>query len=90
MSRFRMYPTPAQAEQMLLHCAHARYVWNCRAACVLEAGPRVRARFCGAVPSADRSPAGQRVAGRRERGRAAAGPEGLRHGQKRPLHLRLR
>lgn len=28
MSRFRMYPTPAQAEQMLLHCAHARYVWN--------------------------------------------------------------
>ena len=28
MSRFRMYPTPAQAEQMLVHCAHARYVWN--------------------------------------------------------------
>ncbi|MFF7476371.1 RNA-guided endonuclease TnpB family protein [Streptomyces sp. NPDC008092] len=28
MSRFRMYPTPVQAEQMLLHCAHARYVWN--------------------------------------------------------------
>ncbi|MER7172926.1 RNA-guided endonuclease InsQ/TnpB family protein [Streptomyces mesophilus] len=28
MSRFRMYPTPAQAQQMLLHCAHARYVWN--------------------------------------------------------------
>ncbi|MFJ2577358.1 transposase [Kitasatospora aureofaciens] len=28
MSRFRMYPTPQQAEQMLLHCAHARYVWN--------------------------------------------------------------
>ncbi|MEU9407051.1 transposase [Streptomyces sp. NPDC048281] len=28
MSRFRMYPTPEQAEQMLLHCAHARYVWN--------------------------------------------------------------
>ncbi|WGD43942.1 RNA-guided endonuclease InsQ/TnpB family protein [Streptomyces cathayae] len=28
MSRFRMYPTAAQAEQMLLHCAHARYVWN--------------------------------------------------------------
>ena len=23
-----MYPTPAQAEQMLTHCAHARYVWN--------------------------------------------------------------
>ncbi|MER6081722.1 transposase [Streptomyces sp. NPDC001833] len=28
MSRFRMYPTPAQSEQMLLHCTHARYVWN--------------------------------------------------------------
>ncbi|MEU6282365.1 transposase [Streptomyces sp. NPDC047028] len=28
VSRYRMYPTPAQAEQMLLHCAHARYVWN--------------------------------------------------------------
>ncbi|MDX3311576.1 RNA-guided endonuclease InsQ/TnpB family protein [Streptomyces sp. NPDC054884] len=28
MSRFRMYPTREQAEQMLLHCAHARYVWN--------------------------------------------------------------
>ncbi|MFF5359256.1 RNA-guided endonuclease InsQ/TnpB family protein [Streptomyces scabiei] len=23
-----MYPSPAQAEQMLTHCAHARYVWN--------------------------------------------------------------
>ncbi|MGJ5894351.1 RNA-guided endonuclease InsQ/TnpB family protein [Streptomyces niveiscabiei] len=28
MVRFRMYPTRAQEEQMLLHCAHARYVWN--------------------------------------------------------------
>jgi transposase len=28
MSRFRMYPTRAQAGQMLTHCAHARYVWN--------------------------------------------------------------
>ncbi|MCX4910033.1 transposase [Streptomyces sp. NBC_00878] len=28
MARFRMYPTPQQAEQMLQHCAHARYVWN--------------------------------------------------------------
>jgi putative transposase len=29
MSRYRLYPTPAQ-EQVLLgqHCAHARYVWN--------------------------------------------------------------
>ncbi|MEU1450333.1 RNA-guided endonuclease InsQ/TnpB family protein [Streptomyces mirabilis] len=23
-----MYPTPQQEQQMLLHCAHARYVWN--------------------------------------------------------------
>jgi len=28
MSRFRIYPTCEQAEQMLLHCVHARYVWN--------------------------------------------------------------
>ena len=28
MSRFRIYPMPAQERQMLLHCAHARYVWN--------------------------------------------------------------
>ncbi|MFD7688949.1 RNA-guided endonuclease InsQ/TnpB family protein [Streptomyces sp. NPDC059781] len=28
MSRFRMYPTGAQEQRMLLHCAHARYVWN--------------------------------------------------------------
>ncbi|MFF5364875.1 helix-turn-helix domain-containing protein [Streptomyces scabiei] len=28
MSRFRMYPSRAQAERMLTHCALARYVWN--------------------------------------------------------------
>ncbi|MEU1030268.1 transposase [Streptomyces mirabilis] len=28
MARFRMYPTGGQERQMLLHCAHARYVWN--------------------------------------------------------------
>ncbi|WP_369254329.1 RNA-guided endonuclease InsQ/TnpB family protein [Streptomyces sp. R35] len=28
MSRFRLYPTPAQESVMLGHCAHARYVWN--------------------------------------------------------------
>ncbi|MET7334139.1 transposase [Nonomuraea sp. NPDC005650] len=28
ISRFRMYPTSEQEQQMLLHCAHARYVWN--------------------------------------------------------------
>ncbi|MEW2115358.1 transposase [Streptomyces sp. NPDC005474] len=28
MAKFRMYPTCAQEEQMLLHCAHARFVWN--------------------------------------------------------------
>ncbi|MEU9185891.1 transposase [Streptomyces sp. NPDC048484] len=28
MSRFRMYPTREQEQQMLSHCAHARFVWN--------------------------------------------------------------
>ncbi|THV38546.1 RNA-guided endonuclease InsQ/TnpB family protein [Glycomyces buryatensis] len=28
MARFRMYPTSGQEQQMLLHCAQARYVWN--------------------------------------------------------------
>ncbi|WP_406838504.1 RNA-guided endonuclease InsQ/TnpB family protein [Streptomyces sp. AHU1] len=28
MARFRMYPTSEQADVMLGHCAHARYVWN--------------------------------------------------------------
>jgi putative transposase len=28
MSRYRLYPTPAQERVLLEHCAHARYVWN--------------------------------------------------------------
>jgi putative transposase len=28
MSRYRLYPTPAQEDMLLGHCAHARYVWN--------------------------------------------------------------
>ncbi|MEU9137840.1 transposase [Streptomyces sp. NPDC048404] len=28
VAKFRMYPTSGQEQQMLLHCAHARYVWN--------------------------------------------------------------
>ncbi|MEU4603342.1 transposase [Kribbella sp. NPDC023972] len=28
MSRFRMYPTPAQQAALLQQCRHARYVWN--------------------------------------------------------------
>jgi putative transposase len=28
MSRYRLYPTPAQEEILLGHCSHARYVWN--------------------------------------------------------------
>jgi transposase len=28
MSRYRMYPAPAQAAGLLEHCGHARYVWN--------------------------------------------------------------
>jgi transposase len=28
MSRYRLYPTPAQQAVLREHCAHARYVWN--------------------------------------------------------------
>jgi putative transposase len=28
MSRYRLYPTPAEQDVLLEHCAHARYVWN--------------------------------------------------------------
>ena len=28
MSRYQLYPTPAQEDVLLGHCAHARYVWN--------------------------------------------------------------
>jgi putative transposase len=28
MSRYRLYPTPAQEDVLFGHCAHARYVWN--------------------------------------------------------------
>jgi len=28
MSRYRLYPTPAQEMALLAHCAHARFVWN--------------------------------------------------------------
>jgi putative transposase len=28
VSRFRLYPTPAQADALLGHCKHARFVWN--------------------------------------------------------------
>jgi putative transposase len=28
MSRYRLYPTPAQEDVLLSQCAHARYVWN--------------------------------------------------------------
>jgi putative transposase len=28
VSRYRLYPTPAQEAILLGHCAHARYVWN--------------------------------------------------------------
>jgi putative transposase len=28
VSRYRLYPTPAQQDVLLRHCAHARYVWN--------------------------------------------------------------
>ncbi|WP_405058459.1 transposase [Kribbella sp. NBC_01505] len=28
MSRYRLQPTPQQADALLLHCRHARFVWN--------------------------------------------------------------
>ena len=28
MSWYRLYPTPEQEAVLLVHCAHARYVWN--------------------------------------------------------------
>jgi transposase len=28
MARYRLYPTAAQEAALLMHCAHARYVWN--------------------------------------------------------------
>ena len=28
MSRYRLYPTPAQQAVLREHCGHARYVWN--------------------------------------------------------------
>lgn len=28
VSRYRLYPTPTEAAQLLAHCGHARYVWN--------------------------------------------------------------
>jgi putative transposase len=28
MSRYRLYPTPAQEDVLFGHCTHARYVWN--------------------------------------------------------------
>jgi transposase len=28
MSRYRLYPTPAQQAVLRDHCGHARYVWN--------------------------------------------------------------
>ncbi|UQA93136.1 helix-turn-helix domain-containing protein [Streptomyces halobius] len=54
-----MYPTPAQAEQMLLPCAHARYVWNLAVEqhSHWKPGREVRTRVRGAVPPAHRSPA---------------------------------
>ncbi|WP_326791123.1 helix-turn-helix domain-containing protein [Streptomyces sp. NBC_00151] len=53
-----MYPTSTQEQQMLLRCAHARYVWNL----AVEQHAQVaqgRAGFCRAVSSAHRGPARQ-------------------------------
>ena len=91
MSRVRMYPTPVQAEQMLLHCAHARYVWNL-AVEQHSHGRRWRKPAPGfaSVPPAHRSR-------RSANGWAPATLTcGSRHSrtsprrQERPLHLRVR
>ncbi|MGJ3560024.1 hypothetical protein ACR6C2_21030 [Streptomyces sp. INA 01156] len=76
---------------MLLHCAHARYVWNLAVEQQAHWRPaQVRSWVCRAVPSAHRGPAGECLAAGRERGRAAAGAEGLRQGQERPVRFRVR
>ncbi|MGJ3561229.1 helix-turn-helix domain-containing protein [Streptomyces sp. INA 01156] len=91
MSRFRMYPTAAQAEQMLLHCAHARYVWNL--AVEQHAHRKPGRRPAPGSPSSAVSsprPGGERLAAGRERGRATAGAAGLRQSQSRPVRFRVR
>ncbi|HVT78300.1 MAG TPA: transposase [Acidimicrobiales bacterium] len=44
--RFRLYPTPNQEQQLLEHCAHARFVWNL----ALEQASMYR-RHLGPTPS---------------------------------------
>ncbi|WP_307521089.1 helix-turn-helix domain-containing protein [Streptomyces umbrinus] len=92
MARFRMYPTSEQAQQMLLHCAHARYVWNLAVeqhACWMP-GRRSAPGFaeqCHQLTEARRDNAWLRDGNADVQ---AAGTQGLRAGQERPLRLRVR
>lgn len=43
MSRYRLYPEAAQEEKLLMHCGHARFVWNLA---VEQLGYASRGRWC--------------------------------------------
>jgi transposase len=47
MSRYRLYPMPAQQAVLRDHCGHARYVWN------LPVEARFVCTACGFVGHAD-------------------------------------
>ncbi|WP_225860633.1 helix-turn-helix domain-containing protein [Streptomyces triticiradicis] len=92
MARFRMYPTSAQEQQMLLHCAHARYVWNLAVEQHAHWHGWRRpapgfAEQCRQLTEARRE---NEWLGAGNSGRAAAGSEGLRQSQERPLRVRVR
>ena len=67
MSRYRLYPTPAQQAVLRDHCGHARFVWNLAVEqhSHWRPGRAGRARLPGAVPAAYRRPRRPSVAGRR-------------------------
>lgn len=51
VARFRLYPTAEQAEALLGHCAHARFVWNLA---VEQLGYRYRGQRCPGYAEQDR------------------------------------
>jgi putative transposase len=93
MAKFRMYPTSGQEQQMLLHCAHARYVWNLA---VEQHAHWRRWRSRSAPGFAEQCR--QLTEARRANEWLAAGNadvqqqalKGLRQGQERPLRIRVR
>jgi len=58
MSRYRLYPTPAQEAVLREHCAHARYVWNLAVekapGRVEKVGPAFTSQRCSACGQVDR------------------------------------